>query len=692
MRKSKLLLIALSLLLGTGLASAKTVQKEVTLTFADNATYGITWNAGTNTVSGQTLTFSGNWSASGWEFSQPLNVKGFKFASANRDTPLTFEVKDNSGTTGFVHYWGNDNLGETAFDLAEIENDPDMTAVKSIFFNPRDGGANTSVTFGTITLTIEVEEADEPSGGGTKTQVDLTSLEVFFNFGTTADLDATTKTVTCSDANTQFGVRNLTFAVADYDRLVVKATFIDEKPWNVNLRVDNGDDPYYQYTEAIGSDLNVEQTFTINLKNGISVNQEGKDASAITTIGRIYFFVMGTGKVQVNDIYLEKDATTPDTPDTPVTGSYKIAIDSEMAHGTVTASAETADAGTSVTFTATPAADYRLENLTVQVTTDAGVANARRRAQSDGVDVETATEVSMTYDPATGQYTGTYTMPASDIMVMASFVGKNNLAAGTISGIDAQYKRHLDGTAIEPVPVLTIGGETIDASNYTVTYANNTAVGTATVTLTAQPLSELYKGSVSANFVIVENYDLTLNTVDGLATFYCSDHAYTLPEGATAYTGTISGDEVLLTAIEGITILKGQAVIVKSDAATVFLQEDEANAETFSGTNDLKGTDEPLTVKSSDNIYVLKNGAFVWAVSGTLPANKAFIVYSNPASARRLTIRYDDNGATTGIETLDDLTNSPSDASVYDLCGRKLSNSQMKPGIYVVNGKKVFLK
>lgn len=53
-----------------------------------------------------------------------------------------------------------------------------------------------------------------------------------------------------------------------------------------------------------------------------------------------------------------------------------------------------------------------------------------------------------------------------------------------------------------------------------------------------------------------------------------------------------------------------------------------------------------------------------------------------------------DDGETTGIESLDNLTTSPFDGTgaIYDLQGRKADGSTLTKGIYIVNGKKVVIK
>lgn len=135
-------------------------QKQITLTFANDDANGITWVADQNTVEGNKLTFKGSWSASRWEFDEPINMKGFKFASVERNTELTFELKDVNDKIYYVHFWGTENLGQTDFNLSENQDQNlDFTQIKSIAFNPRAcedlKTAPYYATFDKIVLTIE---------------------------------------------------------------------------------------------------------------------------------------------------------------------------------------------------------------------------------------------------------------------------------------------------------------------------------------------------------------------------------------------------------------------------------------------------------------------------------------------------------------------------------------------------------
>ena len=81
-----------------------------------------------------------------------------------------------------------------------------------------------------------------------------------------------------------------------------------------------------------------------------------------------------------------------------------------------------------------------------------------------------------------------------------------------------------------------------------------------------------------------------------------------------------------------------------------------------------------------------------WATAGD------DIVVTPTANANEWTFTMPESDVeTTGIQTLDNSTISPADNSIYDLSGRKwsnskLSNGQMPKGVYIENGRKVVVR
>lgn len=117
-------------------------------------------------------------------------------------------------------------------------------------------------------------------------------------------------------------------------------------------------------------------------------------------------------------------------------------------------------------------------------------------------------------------------------------------------------------------------------------------------------------------------YTVTPNAA-GYATFSAAE-ATVIPTGATAYTGTISGEELLLNQIMGGYVPANTGVIVSGVAGTPYnFAIYDGSVDAITG-NDLKATATYNT--SMQNVYVLKGNAFLEYVgTNALAANKAFI-------------------------------------------------------------------
>ena len=119
----------------------------------------------------------------------------------------------------------------------------------------------------------------------------------------------------------------------------------------------------------------------------------------------------------------------------------------------------------------------------------------------------------------------------------------------------------------------------------------------------------------------------------------------------------------------------------------ITMTKTETNS-TFQGTSSLNGT---LT-EINGNIYVLNTGTkgagfYKLAENGTVPANKAYLVYDGAAGA----LDYFLFDETTSIsEELRVKSEEIATAPVYDLQGRRV-NAPTK-GVYIVNGRKVVIK
>lgn len=194
----------------------------------------------------------------------------------------------------------------------------------------------------------------------------------------------------------------------------------------------------------------------------------------------------------------------------------------------------------------------------------------------------------------------------------------------------------------------------------------------------------------------VTTLDVTMNTVDNetWATLYLP-FSVTTPEGVTAYTGTQKDENtVQLTAIEGGVIPAQTGVVLKGTATTCPLTLTNDAVAPVEG-NIFTGTCLPISVtpETLENYYVLSTLQGViglyWPQEGTtaLAANKAYIDNTPAAGAAGYRFVFGDN-TTVGIDGV--TLGQPDNTPYYDLSGRRIA--QPAKGIYIHNGKKVFIK
>ena len=133
------------------------------------------------------------------------------------------------------------------------------------------------------------------------------------------------------------------------------------------------------------------------------------------------------------------------------------------------------------------------------------------------------------------------------------------------------------------------------------------------------------------------------------STFYDGTRKCELPAGVEAYAATIngSGDMVLAKVAEGGQVLPANtAVILKANTASLSLTPTDGSAVTVSAANQLLGVDEPTAAMA--NCYVLSGhstdnsvtGVGFYAFSGTIPAHKAYLIYSGASLAPSHRMRF----------------------------------------------------
>lgn len=183
------------------------------------------------------------------------------------------------------------------------------------------------------------------------------------------------------------------------------------------------------------------------------------------------------------------------------------------------------------------------------------------------------------------------------------------------------------------------------------------------------------------------------------ATFY-SDASYTADENTIVYTVKVNSDmtKVILTEVADNTIPAGNAVLLKSTAATAMMSFADGVSGTLEG-NDLQGTSSSISAPA--NTYMLEKGSngmgFCRWTEENIPAGRGYLTL-NGATEPCLYITFgtnDDYITTIHVPyvAVPQRPLRPSDGNtpISDLTGRRLS-SPLHRGIYVKNGKKFIVK
>lgn len=186
----------------------------------------------------------------------------------------------------------------------------------------------------------------------------------------------------------------------------------------------------------------------------------------------------------------------------------------------------------------------------------------------------------------------------------------------------------------------------------------------------------------------VESFPITISEALYATANY--DFSFALPQGVTAYTGSLSADGSYLE-LEEVTggIVPAQTpVILSAETAGTYQMPLVSSEVAEVATNDLRGTYLTQDM-SAVAAYILgqeEGEVAFYRGDGTtlLPANKAYL----PAGNNQLrVIRFGDHGGTTHIA--DEVITGSSAVTFYDLQGRKVEKPTR--GIYVTStGKKVF--
>jgi len=217
-------------------------------------------------------------------------------------------------------------------------------------------------------------------------------------------------------------------------------------------------------------------------------------------------------------------------------------------------------------------------------------------------------------------------------------------------------------------------------------------VGVATVTITG---AGNYTGTKNATFNILMEVNVTFTEGRTWGTYVSENTNLTVPTGLKAYVVTgVNGSSVNVSEIGYIPA--GSAVLLEKTGdevgSTAGLYDGEVSSEI---TNLLKATTAATAVSSIEGgtVYVLYNNEFRRTTSGTIPANRGFLlIESSTAEIAGASLMIVDDEDVTAISTDKVAAPKAGQAQWYTLDGRKLTGKPAAKGLYIYNGRTVVVK
>ena len=218
-----------------------------------------------------------------------------------------------------------------------------------------------------------------------------------------------------------------------------------------------------------------------------------------------------------------------------------------------------------------------------------------------------------------------------------------------------------------------------------------------------------YTGTKRINYQI--RPEITLNNNTRWRTFYESTYNMVVPASFTAHTvSAITSSAVELTPRE--VIKAGTSMLLYRTGATssgiypeLIPTTDARLADSYwtnvspkflHNADDWNLTGDPDIQNGTTKIMILVDDKFVRTKSGTLLAGKCYLDITGTTLGSR-DLNLDDDGTTYLSEEVKVNSDKFATANWYDLSGRRIGqwsmiNGQLKPGLYIVNGKKIIIK
>ena len=201
-------------------------------------------------------------------------------------------------------------------------------------------------------------------------------------------------------------------------------------------------------------------------------------------------------------------------------------------------------------------------------------------------------------------------------------------------------------------------------------------IGTATITATSAATSEYAAGEASYTLTVKRQLNVSFSASNTWAT-YCGTENLSTPKGLKAYQ---------VTAVEGATVTISEIGYIPANTAVLLQNVSNNNvwtniaASAYTGAtstfenNKLIGTASAVDVSTitGGTVYILVNNMFRRSTSGSIPANRGYLVVEpsavNAGNAPQLSISIGDEN-TTGVQTLNVERGTLNDDSWYTIDG-----------------------
>ena len=203
------------------------------------------------------------------------------------------------------------------------------------------------------------------------------------------------------------------------------------------------------------------------------------------------------------------------------------------------------------------------------------------------------------------------------------------------------------------------------------------------------------KATLPRLYRLVQDDEYSITVGDALWATIISSYDVTLPEGLTGYVVKeidLTNNQAVLQDVTAQGGLKGgEPYLLNAASAQTYTLTKASSAIAAPDVNLLKVSDN----ETGNGVYVLANkgegaGFYLWT-GGLLGAGRVYLQKTVSSGARVFIPFGFDNDNTTDIDA-SAIGNRTNDNVVYDLQGRRVDNSRLSKGIYIVNGKKIVIK